>query len=250
MASDLPDNIPISTVISTFLLNSPDPKLYSLTDHVVRSDRNIPLDAALELAENDPIWINRGRAIQAYAILEQSLCQLLGELSGTDREAATTIFYRIVNTGSRTGILERLLHKRHGTKFNLFWNQYFRDLRQIDLRRNAIVHWLTAMNAALNTQDMMIVGLNLIPPSSTSGSAPSEYITSNDLIDFARKCSVYARLCNMFCTAALTTDQPLDEDTKRTWLDIFQQPLVYPLPDGHPLNSNSITNTPPQSSPA
>lgn len=244
-------DIPVTTVISTFLLNSPDPKLYSLTDHVVRSDRNIPLDDALKLAEHDPIWINRGKAIQAYAILEQSLSRLLGDLAGTDQETTATIFYRIVNTGSRSAILERLLHKKHGTTFNLFWNQYFKDLRQIDLRRNAIVHWLTAMNAALNTQDTMIVGLNLIPPSSLGRSSPKEYVTSSDLIDFACKCSVYGRLSNMFCSVTSTTERGLDEDAKKTWFDIFQRPLVYPLPEDHPLNQSAAKpDIPPQSSPA
>jgi hypothetical protein len=44
------------------------------------------------------------------------------------RENATTIFYKITNTGSRSKILERLLRRKFGTTYNLFWNSYFKEL--------------------------------------------------------------------------------------------------------------------------
>jgi len=250
MTSDPPKLVPANKLINTFLIGNPDSTRYSITDGIIR-DPNIPLplDAALNLAESDPIWINRGKAIQSYATLEQALCRLLAELADTNYETAATIFYKITNTGSRSGILESLLHKKHGTKFNLFWNQYFKDLRQIDLKRNAIVHWLTAMNVATNTHQMMITGLGLIPPGSMGSNRPTEQINSTELIDFTEKCLSYQRLCNMFSGVTTTKHDPPDDDTKRTWLEIFQRPLVYPLPEDHPLNQTPITpDIPPQSS--
>jgi hypothetical protein len=249
MSSDPSRNsVPASALISTFLIGNEDSQLYSITDGIVRLDKNIPLEDALKLGEQDPIWNNRGKAIQAYAILEQSLCFLLSGLAAVDLDTAGTIFYKVTNTGSRNGILEKLLHKKHGTRFNLFWNAYFKEMRQIDLRRNAIVHWLSAMNAAINAQNMMIIGITLIPPGSIHG-RPPEHITSKDLIAFTDKCTVFARLCTMF--SGLTSDRMSNDDIKKTWLDIFQQPLVYPLPADHPLNRTPVKpDIPPQSSQA
>jgi hypothetical protein len=223
------------TLISTFLINSPNKDRYSMTDGIVRADKNIPLEDALKLAEQHPIWASRGKAIQSYAILEQALSSALAELGGMTRETAVTIFYKITNTGSRSGILEKLLHKKHGTRFNLFWNAYFKELRKIDLRRNAIVHWLSVMYAAMDTDNMMIIGVELIPPSNAGGE-PEDRITSDDLMAFAAQCDAFARLCNMFVGA--TSDRDMPEAIKQPWLEIFQQPLIYPLPTGHPVEVN------------
>jgi hypothetical protein len=230
---------PALTLISTFLLNSPNSENYSITDGIVRPDRNIPLDDALKLTDLEPIWANRGKAIQCYAILEQSLSHLLANLGGMDLETAGTIFYKITNTGSRTSILERLLRKRHGSKFNVFWNVYFKELRQIDLRRNQIVHWLSAMSTAMSDHNVILVGISLIPPGYREG-GPPEHLRSKDLMEFATKCDVFGRLCNMFVAA--TSDAETMGDAAKTWLDIFQQPLVYPLQAGHPL----LGQTPPK----
>jgi hypothetical protein len=145
-------------LISTLLLGSTNPDHYSMTDGVVRSDKNIPLQVALDMAEQDPIWGHRGRAIQSYAILEQALSGALAEFGGMTRENATTIFYKITNTGSRSKILQKLLRRKFGTTYNLFWNVYFKELTRIDLRRSEIVHWLSAMNVALNTHNMIDYG--------------------------------------------------------------------------------------------
>jgi hypothetical protein len=237
-----------TTLVSTFLINSSNPMHYSMTDGIVRSDRNIPLEEALKLAPQDPIWANRGKAIQSYAILEQSLCSLLADLSEMKHHTATTIFYKITNSDSRNKILEQLLHAKHGRKYNLFWNAYFKDLRKIDLKRNEIVHWLSAMNAGFNTQNMMIIGITLIHPASLGRNAPPTQILSSDLLEFIAKCDVFA-LCNMFITA---TSHKEMGDAAKPWLDIFQRPLVYPLPAGHPLLNQTPAKpeTPPQPSQA
>jgi hypothetical protein len=244
VSSDPPRSEPLGGLISTFLIGSPNAALYSLTDGIVRPDRNIPLEAALQVAEHDPIWANRGKAIQSYAILEQSLCHAFAQLADMKLETALVIFYKITNTGSRDSILERLLHKKHGTRFNLFWNVYFKELRKINTKRNELAHWLSALNAALNDQNIMLVGITLIHPSSLVNQQPEKHLTSNDLIEFSSKCQIFARLCIMFCL--VTSDKTLDEDTKKTWLEIFQQPLVYPLPADHPLNQTPAkTDNPP-----
>lgn len=220
-----------------------------MTDGVVRPDKNIQLQVALEMADQDPIWAHRGRAIQSYAILEQALSSALAEFGGMPRENATTIFYKITNTGSRSKILERLLRRKFGATYNLFWNAYFKELRQIDLRRNEIVHWLSAMNVALNTSDMMLMGVTLIAPDSLGRQSPPQQLTSKDLIAFADKCEVFSRLCNMFLGVVANH---ITGDAAKPWLDIFQKPLVYPLPATHPLLAQTppAPETPPQPSEA
>jgi hypothetical protein len=238
-------------LISTFLIGSTNRAHYSLTDGVVRPDKRIDLGDAIKIADQDTIWATRGKAIQGYAMLEQALCMLFADLAGTTHDIALIIFYKITSADSRNKILEKLLHKKHGRKFNLFWNAYFKELHKIDLKRNEIVHWLSAMNAAMNTQDMMIVGIGLIHPASLGqGTPPGTQLVPADLTDFAIKCEIFARLCTMFISA--TSHAEKMGAGAQPWLDIFQQRLIYPLPAGH-LLLNQTQSTPgsqPQSSQA
>lgn len=202
-----------------------------MCDGIVHADKNLPLEDAMDLCERDPIWAERGKAIQGYAILEQSACSLLSDLGGMSSEVAATVFFKISSASSRSSILEKLLHAKHGSRFNPFWNSYVKELRTIDNKRNEIVHWLSAASVALNDQDMMIVGVTLIPPSSLHRKEEaSPYLTSRDLKAFAEKCDVLARACNMFIHANKPDTDAAEADP---WLKIFQQPLVYPLPAGH-----------------
>src|SRR3990167_130630 len=210
--------------MSTFVfrIGGANPDLYSLTDNTQRTDNNIPLDAVIAMAEMDPIWAHRGKAIQGYAQLESALCFLMSSLGNIPLPTATTIFYKITSTGSRNSILEKLLHEKHGSKFNLFWNAYFKELRPIDLKRNEIVHWLAAANAALNVDNMLIVGVTLIPTASV-GNADTTGITSTELIAFQTKCDEFARLAAMFVMAT-QPESGTAPDSMEPWLDIFQQP--------------------------
>jgi len=232
----------------TFLIGSTDPEVYSLTDGVERSDGNIPLDKVIELAEQDPIWSSRGKAIQGYAQLEYSLCRLLEFWGDMSNVTASTVFYKIVSTAARISILEKLLHRKHGSTFNLFWNSLIKELRQIDLKRNEIVHWLAAANAILNDKKVLLVGVTLIPPASVGDNQGQPLrITSNDLKVFEKKCDEFARLLAMFAAVS----KPLEGFTPElgsAWRGIFQQPLVYPLPEDHLLfRTPPVPDTQPQS---
>jgi hypothetical protein len=234
--------------VSTFLVGNTDPEVYSMTDGVKRADANIPLGEAIGWAERDPIWTARGKAIQAYAELESALCSLMAATGETSRETALAIFYKITNTHARNSIIEKLLHKKCGPKFNPFWNKYVRELRKIDLKRNEIVHWLAAANVTINADHVMLVGVTLIPPASLVAPVTSPpRITTKELNGFEEKCGDFARLANMFAVRI----KPLEAAPEEPWLDIFQLPFVYPLPEGHPIARKPATpDTPPQSSPA
>lgn len=219
--------------ISVFLLNGNDPEVYSMTDGIVREDRNIPLDAAIAMADSAPFWNDRGKAIEAYAQLEQSLCSLFAFCCGITRELAAIIFFKITNSQARNSIIERVVRQKYEDKYNLFLNSYLKQLREIDIKRNEIVHWIAAAYVALNVDNCVIVGVGLVPPSYWAHKADTPRILPSDLAAFSDKCGVFARLCTMF-HGFLSEPPGLVLDA--AWQDIFQQPLVYPLPEGHPLN--------------
>jgi hypothetical protein len=100
--------------VSTFLIGTTDPELYSMSDGIKRADNNIQLTEVIHWAEYDPIWANRGKAVQAYAQLESALNHLLQVTSGMSWEASAAVFYKITNTNARNSILEKLLHQKCG----------------------------------------------------------------------------------------------------------------------------------------
>jgi hypothetical protein len=173
----------------------------------------------------DRFWSIRGKAIDAYAILEQSLCLLFAHLAGMPLDIAGIVFFKITSARSRSAVLEELLKKRYGAKYNAFWNRYFRDLGQIDRGRNEIVHWLVVETIDTADPTNRIVTLSLMPRKLLVTDA-SPKIETSDLMTFIGKCDVFARACSVF-TSPLREVGP--------WPDIFQQPLAYPLPYGHPL---------------
>lgn len=201
----------------------------------------IELDEAQRRASQDPIWTWRGHAIGAYAALEACLCNLLTFVGDMKQDVAGVIFYKITNADARNAILERLIRKKFGNTYNLFWNSYFRELKKIDKARNEIVHW-AAMNQINNImEDTFEIEVTLRPGNFWDGvnepGAPR--LTSNDLIEFIQKCDVYSRACNGFSIS-------MRDDVPAALRDIYLQPLTYPLPAGHPL---ARTNVAPQSPP-
>lgn len=148
-------------------------------------------------------------------------------------DRASIVFFKIASAQARNAILEKLLKKQHGATYALFWNSYLKQLRPIDLRRNKIVHWAMVNN--IGDGGAAAVTVTLSPPAFWDQTADTPTLNAADLVQFALKCSVYERLCNVFVMVTQPTSMP--EERRRTLLDIFRQPLVYPLPAGHPLNS-------------
>ncbi len=234
-----------------FLLGDTNAELYSSHEpNRSQTPNNIQMDDVIRLAESDPFWALRGKAIQGYAELENALSSLMAELSGMPRENASTVFYKITNTGSRTSILERLLNLKHGSRYNPFWNAYFKELRVLDARRSEIAHWIAAANTVLDDNNILHVGVSLIHPDQTGKGPIPEQRLSKHLVEFQAKCEIFAHLANMF-TFSVNPHESADPANISAWLEIFQQPLVYPLPKDHLLFGNQkAPDTPPGSSPA
>ena len=62
-------------------------------------------------AAKDEFYILRGKAIQAFAGLEQSLCLLFRYVTDTTPDVAGIIFFKIVNASTLHYILDKLLEK-------------------------------------------------------------------------------------------------------------------------------------------
>jgi hypothetical protein len=212
----------------------------------------VSLEEAFKQAAADEFWAIRGKAIQAYATLEQSLSRIFAYLSGMDVETAGIIFFRIASADSRNKILEGLFKKKFKHEFNLFRNSLFDQLRRIDQERNQIVHWNAVSHIGANESGETISELKLMHPNFWPISPDSPTIDTKALLEFIAKCSFYSRLCNMFhlTTGGFTVAPPADFESK-PWFDIFSQPITYPPPADHPLSQRPPEpDTPPPPSPA
>lgn len=150
----------------------------------------IYLQQVFEKASVDEFWAVRGKAIQAYANIEQSLCQVFASLSGTPLDVAGIIFFKIVNAGTLYGILEKLQRKKHGATYSLFWNSFLKTMRHdISEMRNQIVHW----NAVNVIGDTGYTGLVLRQPNLWDlGPNSPPPITTAGMQEFIVKCDFFA----------------------------------------------------------
>jgi hypothetical protein len=210
-------------------------------------DANIDLGEAMRIAAEDRFWAMRGHAAQSYAGLEQSLCNLFAILSDTAPEVAGIIFFRIASADARNKIIEKLFRRKFGDNFSLFRNSLLTLLRPINQKRNEIVHWSAVSSISGGDESgNYSVRVSLRPPGFAYNLENSEEIDTEDLLQFMAKCSFFTRLLSIF--SIIARDQ-MPEDDKKSWLDIFRQPIVYPPPVGHPLSlKQQAPETPPRSS--
>jgi hypothetical protein len=175
----------------------------------------------------------RGRAIQEYAELEQALCSLFACLSDIKPDTVGIIFFRITNSRVRDVILEKLLKKKHGNTYSIFWNSFIKLIDQISRRRNEIVHW----NALMTFGSEYFISLR--PPNFWAWEVGTPEIKTDGLLEFIDKCKFFTSLCNSF-EAFITPEirERSDQGQVQTWHDIFQQETIYPPLNTHPLSPN------------
>lgn len=182
----------------------------------------------------------RGFAIGAYAGLEQSMCLAITELAGMDRDVGTLFFYRMVNSRSRTVVLEKLLNRRFKRDFNLFRNSILKRIGVLDAKRNGIVHW-TLVSEVSSVDGHLDLGrvpdkVTLRPPTFWIGAEREpEALTAEDIFDFSRDCSVVSRAINAFIM--LNLHDSLGESPERgaEIRQVFLEALPNVLPQDHPL---------------
>jgi hypothetical protein len=197
---------------------------------------------------NREMLIARAEAIQAYANLEQALCALFAYVGGLNKRIAATIFFRISAFGSRRKILEELFREKFtGGSVIAFIASLTRWLAALEQERNEVVHWTVV------TQIMgLTVNVRLRPPvfwSRPFDPERGDHKDSNQLRIFTDKCHFWELACLKFIDA-VNALSPLDATARAAWLDIFQQQLLYPLPEDHLLwQMLRAQHNPPQSSP-
>jgi hypothetical protein len=198
---------------------------------------NQPPHKALALFPTDEQGLRflsaRGKAIESYVGYEQSLANLYASLMGVSQDYAGVTFFRINNARARLEIMERLLRKRHGDQYNLFWTSLKKQLGGLDARRNEIVHW-TSFEEIGAVRTLTLAPGNFWDQLDNPNRAK---IVVDDLYDFIIKAHFFSRLLNMFlmvCSGQLAKYKEGIETLAR-WSPIFEEAVVYPPPEGHPL---------------
>jgi hypothetical protein len=187
-----------------------------------------------KLAADARLKIARADAIHSYGNLEISLNLLFARLLGTKPDLAGIVLFRISNTRARSKILEQLIKRKYGAKFNLYWNFLFKFIGQLDQRRNEVVHWHMGILPNFGrTGKLTSATVRLAPPNFWDRRAGKQSLTERDLNDFALKCD-FADAA-VWCFVAYVMMHAGNRGLRATWRGICQQPLAYPPPDTHPI---------------
>jgi len=198
----------------------------------VAESNNIEPARVQKRDETDHFWGTRGRAIAAYASVEQSLCSLFCILSRSETDVASLIFFRFTNPRVIGEILDALLRKRHGETYSPFWNSLDKNIRQLVDIRNHVVHW----SVTTRWDDGHYAGIRLIPQDHLNLKPTMQDVNTEALLEFISKCAFIYRLCDIFCFFLQPDfEYHLPGERVETWREIFQQPIVYPPPNTHPL---------------
>jgi hypothetical protein len=174
--------------------------------------------------------VDLAQAIEIYASLEQGLARLLQIFLGVNAKQAGIIYFRIVNTRSRSLTLTELFEGERRNHAEKFWESLLKELRILDQQRNEIVHWHMVTEVGEEQ-----VRHHLSPPMFWIRKGESAKYYSEQLHKFIHRCEFVVRTVNMFI---LYLEGCLDDDSENAqiWRRKFQQPIIYPPGDTHPLS--------------
>jgi len=179
------------------------------------------------------LQIARANAIQRYAELEQGLCELFAYLSDTDPIVAGTIFFRISNARARSGILEKLMKKKHGATYRDFFKSFVKGLAPINDARNEIIHWhMVGLGKPDEKGSPIFTEMVLTPPNIWMYDGATSSHNTQSLDNMASKFSFYCEVTRLFVNM-LNRRQVIGLVSPSP--DIFHTALDYPLPERHPL---------------
>ena len=190
------------------------------------------------------VW--RAKAIEAYADVEFNMSMLFSGLLQTPIDYGGIVFFRLTNTSSRNSIFETLLKKRHGDQYQVYWHGIpntpnkrglFTLIRQLDQRRNEIVHWHTVSHIHLGEKGEQTSYLDMAPPTAWAFKTEQPKMGVKELQEFCDKADFVARSIGSFF-AHTSGAIPADSPSAKTWRDVLQQRCTYPPPEDHPLSPN------------
>jgi hypothetical protein len=184
------------------------------------------LDEQRDQAEH-ALLVARAQAIGGYSAVEQALSGLLATLLNVNQQKANIIFYRLRNVQGRNEILQDLISESTGITYEDFFGSVCGKVRNLDGRRNTIVHWHKSIEVSANG-----VNASLTKPMDWFAPKEPSRITLSDLYEFWIEAQFYSRIIGMFDLYLLGK---LDPDKHNAWLDIFRHKVVYPPSHTHPL---------------
>ena len=175
-----------------------------------------PANVAFKVARSD--------AIQEYANLEQSLCDLLAHAGDMKPIVAGAIFFKMVNARSRMRVLEQLMKLKHKDGYKVFMKSVSKLVHALDQERNTIVHWhMSADVMAGDDGQIQRVDITLSPPNFWDTESEAQNIGIGELVQFCAKCQWVSTTINTF-VSGLSDKHP----QHGAWQDRYQQPLTYP----------------------
>lgn len=192
-----------------------------------------PDDAAIEHTRS-LLQTARGQALDAYSGLEQILMEVFCYLIDANLGRGGIVFFRLASVGLRNRVIADLIESKHGTKFNAFWFGTDKEgglltiLRQVDQRRNEIVHWKPVYERKVGE-------FVLRPPNLWHIKPNYPFITIDDIYEFIAKADCVRHYAGNFNWLTTRYREGDDSAHARAWLDKFEQPPAYPPPTGHPL---------------
>ncbi len=180
------------------------------------------------------LQIARGVSLDTYSDFEQILMEFFAHLIGANMKLGGIVFFRLTNSGLRQKVLEDLIDAKFGSQYDQFWHGtskqtgLFGLIRQLEQRRNEIVHW-----KAVGLTSKMEFGLR--PPNLWSGKKGTSIFIEN-VYEFVAKADCLRHYVANFnwWTVRRKEDEPLPEKFV-PWRDIFSQPPAFPPSQDHPL---------------
>jgi len=163
--------------------------------------------------------IARAEALLGYTYIERALSLLFASILGTRARYATLIISKILNTRARNELVQKIADDVTQKKFRTFTNSLFREISDLDGKRNMLVHWLIEVR-----ED----GVSVLRHPDPFGGSNVE-MTERQLWELASKASFLVSVINMF-REYIT--KPEKGDALR---NIFLQPLSCPPEPHHPL---------------
>ena len=201
--------------------------------------------ANIGVREREQLRIARAFAIENYASVEHVLCQIFSHLLGTPIKTGALVFFKIASARARNTIISDLLRKEHERTYDLFWHGkkdgqndsggLFKLIRQLDHKRNEIIHWTFMSNINANSSGNVTHSTHLSPPSSIYQWPFDTKIGREELEEFSDRAVFVAIVASMF-NAAVLSSLAMPKELRESWKQICQQSVIYPPPNNHPLS--------------
>ncbi|PRX34217.1 hypothetical protein B0G75_102246 [Paraburkholderia sp. BL18I3N2] len=187
----------------------------------------------IDRPQKDIFDLERGRAIDAFAKVEGSLCWVMVEAGKIDHETGSIIFYANISMQPRVEIVTAIVEAGYADQFKMFWDSVVKMIESLTKQRNKIVHWHgypVSEGAAPR-----YTGEVLIHPVVGRGKKLSE-VSIDDLRQFSEKATYTAKVLNAF--SQCFNDRAGEAIVQREIARFSQAELKFPPPAKDPFFSS------------